>query len=136
MTLIMMMQYLKKVMTQGKVLMMMVPIFSDDLNHDDAIFDKVLTQGNDDNHDDAIFGTAITQGNDDNHDDTIFDKVMTQGKSEDGAGKSSGGGEGGAKPSVFQVRDKEKYKETCKNKYIYFNKYKNCKETKTKGGPS
>ena len=119
MTLIMMMQYLKKVMTQGKVLMMMVLIFSDDLNHDDAIFDKVLTQSNDDNHD-----------------DTIFDKVMTQGKSEDGAGKSSGGGEGGAKPSVFQVRDKEKYKETCKNKYKYFNKYKDCKETKTKGGPS
>ena len=133
MTLIMMMQYLKKVMTQGKVLMMMVLIFSDDLNHDDAIFDKVLTQGNDDNHDDAIFGTAITQSNDDNHDDTIFDKVMTQGKSEDGAGKSSGGGEGGAKPSVFQVRDKENKKNAKTNTN---NKYKNCKETKAKGYPS
>ena len=49
-----------KVMTQGKVLMMMVLIFSDDINHDDAIFDKVLTQGNDDNHDDAIFDKVMT----------------------------------------------------------------------------
>ena len=42
-------------MTQGKVLMIMVLIIGHDINHDDAIFDKVLTQGSDDNHDDAIF---------------------------------------------------------------------------------
>ena len=68
-------------MTQGKVLMMMVLIIGRDINHDDA----------------------------------IFDNVMTQGKSEDGAGKSSGGGEGGAKPSVFQVRVRQRQREIQRN---------------------
>ena len=74
--------------TQGKVLMMMVLIIGHDVNHDDAIFDEVMTQGkvlmmmvlifsDDINHDDALFDKVLTQGNNDNHDDAIFDKVMT-----------------------------------------------------------
>ena len=66
-----------------------------------------------------------------NHDDAIFDKVMTQGKSEDGAGKSSGGGEGGAKPSVFQVREIQR---NMQKQTQIFQQIQRLQRNKDKGG--
>ena len=57
--------------TQGKVLMMMVLIIGHDVNHDDAIFDKVMTQGK------VLMMMVLIFSDDINHDDAIFDKVMT-----------------------------------------------------------
>ena len=111
-------------MAQGKVLLMMVLIISDDINHDDAIFDKVMTQG-------KVLMMIVLIICVENHDDAIFDNVMTQGKSEDGAGKSSGGGEGGAKPSVFHVREIQR---NMQKQIQIFQQIQRLHRNKDKGG--
>ena len=51
----------------------MVLIISDDINHDDAIFDRVMTQG-------KVLMMMVLIICVENYDGAIFDNVMTQGK--------------------------------------------------------